>query len=128
MSLQSSLQIGEVIRNAVVFNMKNWMGESMNSDSLIQTVQDLFSLLEQRRVEYVLAGGVALLHYVEGRNTQDLDLLMAFTALEKVPEIKISTQDMYFIRASYGALQIDILLIFKIVLIGLKASLAEKLT
>jgi hypothetical protein len=35
---------------------------------------------------------------------------MAFTALEKVPEIKISTQDMYFIRASYGALQIDILL------------------
>jgi hypothetical protein len=110
MSLQSSLQIGEIIRNAVAFNMKNWLGEPMNSDSLIQTVQDLFSLLEQRQVEYVLAGGVALLHYVEGRNTQDLDLLMGLTELEKVPEIKISTQEMYFIRASYGALQIDILL------------------
>lgn len=110
MSLQSSLQIGEIIRNAVVFDMKNWLGEPMNSDSLIQTVQDLFSLLEERRVEYVLAGGVALLHYVEGRNTQDLDLLMGLTELEKVPEIKISTQDMYFVRASYDALKIDILL------------------
>ena len=128
MSVRSSIPIGEIIRKAVVFDTKHWLGEPMNSDSLIQAVQGLFSLLEQLRVEYVLAGGVALLHYVEGRNTQDLDLLMAFTALEKVPEIKISTQDMYFIRASYGSLQIDILLIFKIVLIGLKASLAEKLT
>jgi hypothetical protein len=110
MSLRSSIQIGEVIRNAVVFDMKNWLSGPMNSDSLIQAVQDLFSLLEQRQVEYVLAGGVALLHYVEGRNTQDLDLLMALTALEKLPEIKISTQDMYFVRASYRALQIDILL------------------
>ena len=110
MSLQSSIQIGEVIRNAVVFNMKNWLGGPMNSDSLIQAVQDLFSILEQRQVEYVLAGGVALLHYVEGRNTQDLDLLMPLSSLEKLPELKSSTRDMYFIKASYGELQIDILL------------------
>lgn len=110
MSLKSSLQIGEVIRNAVVFNMKNWLGGPMNSDSLIQAVQDLFSILEQRQVEYVLAGGVALLHYVEGRNTQDLDLLMPLSSLEKLPELRISTRDMDFVKASYGELQIDILL------------------
>jgi hypothetical protein len=110
MTIQSSMQIGNVIRNAVAFNVKNWTGGSMNPDSLIQSVQDLFSILEQRQIDYVLVGGIALLHYVEGRNTQDLDLLMAESSLEKLPELKISTQDMYFVRANYGELQIDILL------------------
>ena len=110
MTIQSSVQIGNVIRNAVVFNIKNWSGGMMNSDSLIQSVQDLFAILEQRKIDYVLAGGIALLHYVEGRNTQDLDLLMALSSLEKLPELKISRQDLYFVRADYGELQIDILL------------------
>ena len=42
MNLYSSAQIGEIIRNAVAFNVKNWLEGSMNSDSLIQTIQDLF--------------------------------------------------------------------------------------
>jgi hypothetical protein len=110
MTIQSSIQIGDVIRNAVVFNIKNWLGGMMNSDSLIQSVQDFFSLLEQRKIDYVLVGGIAILHYIEGRNTQDLDVLMAVSALEKLPELKIQNQDLYFVRASYNELQIDILL------------------
>ena len=110
MTIQSSVQIGKVILNAVVFDIKNWPGSMMNPDSLIQSVQDLFAVLEQRKIDYVLVGGIALLHYVEGRNTQDLDLLMALSALEKLPELKISSQDMYFVRAAYGELQIDVLL------------------
>jgi hypothetical protein len=110
MTIQSSVQIGNVIRNAVVFNIKNWLGGSMNSDSLIQSVQDLFSVLEQRKIDYVLVGGIALLHYVEGRNTQDLDLLMSLSSVEKLPELNISSQDMNFVRANYGELEIDILL------------------
>jgi len=110
MTIQSSVQIGNVIRNAVAFNVKNWLGGSMNSDSLIQSVQDLFSVLEQRKIDYVLVGGIALLHYVEGRNTQDLDLIMDLSSVEKFPELAISSQDMYFVRANYGELEIDILL------------------
>src|SRR5919108_1253155 len=110
MTIQSSNQIGDVIRNAVVFNIKNWLGGEMNSDSLIQSVQDFFTLLEQRKIDYVLVGGIAILHYIEGRNTQDLDILMAVSSLEKLPELKIASQDMYFVRASYNELQIDILL------------------
>jgi hypothetical protein len=110
MTIQSSVQIGNVIRNAVAFNIKNWLGGSMNSDSLIQSVQDLFSVLEQRKIDYVLVGGIALLHYVEGRNTQDLDLLMSLSSVEKLPELNISSQDMYFVRANYGELDIDVLL------------------
>jgi hypothetical protein len=110
MTIQSSVQIGTVIRNAVVFNVRNWPGGMMNSDSLIQSVQDLFTVLEQRKIDYVLVGGIALLHYVEGRNTQDLDLLMALSALEKLPELKVASQDKYFVGANYGELQIDVLL------------------
>lgn len=110
MTLQSSAQIGAIIRNAVVFNVKNWPRGRMNSDSLIQSVQNLFAILEQRKIEYVLVGGIAMLNYVEGRNTQDIDLLMAVAALEKLPELEISSQDLDFARSMYGELQIDILL------------------
>jgi len=110
MSIQSSVQIGKVIRNAVVFNVKNWLGEAMNADSLIESVEQLFALLEAREIEYALVGGIALLHYVEGRNTEDLDLIMALSSLEKLPEIKVKSRDLYFIRGEYKELQINILL------------------
>jgi len=110
MTIGSSIQIGDVIRNAVAFNAKNWPGGTMNSDSLVQSVQDFFDLLEERKIDYVLVGGIAILYYVEGRNTQDLDLLLAISSLKKLPELKITSQDMYFARANYGELQIDLLL------------------
>jgi len=110
MTIQSCAQIGNVIRNAVVFDVKNWPGGTMNSDSLIQSVQDFFAMLEQRKIDYVLAGGIAILHYVEGRNTQDLDLLMAASSLKKLPELTVCEQDSDFIRANYNELQIDVLL------------------
>lgn len=56
MTIQSSIQIGNVIRNAIVFNAINGPGHRMNSDSIIQSVQDLFTLLEQRKIDYVLVG------------------------------------------------------------------------
>jgi hypothetical protein len=110
MTIQSIVQIGDVIRNAIVFDIKNWLGGTMNSDSLIQSVQDFFAVLEKRKIDYVIVGGIAILHYVEGRNTQDLDLLMAASSLEKIPELKVTSQDMYFVRANYKELQIDVLL------------------
>jgi len=82
----------------------------MNADSLLAQVEQLFNLLESRKVDYVLVGGIALLTYVEGRNTQDIDLIMALPSLSKLPEINIENRDMYFARGNFGGLQIDILL------------------
>ncbi len=82
----------------------------MNADSLLTRVGQLFDLLDSRRVDYVLVGGIALLTYVEGRNTEDIDLIMASPSLEKLPEIEIETRDIYFARGKFGELQIDILL------------------
>jgi hypothetical protein len=110
MAIQSSIQIGEIIQNAIEFNIKNWSGNMNPSDSLIQTVQDFFHVLEERKIGFVLVGGIALLHYVEGRNTQDLDLLMSLASLKKIPELEITHQDLYFARAVYEQLQIKVLL------------------
>ncbi len=82
----------------------------MPTHSLMDSVESLFALLDERGVEYVLVGGIALLQYVEGRNTEDLDLLMALTELERVPEIELPSQDDNFARGMFQGLQIDILL------------------
>ena len=81
----------------------------MNADSLLTQVERLFNLFESRKTDYVLVGGIALLTYVEGRNTQDIDLIMTLPSLSKLPEIKIESQDMHFARGKFGELQVDIL-------------------
>jgi hypothetical protein len=110
MVINSIPQIGSVLRNAVTFNFKNPPEVIMNANSLLAQVEELFNLLAARKTDYVLVGGVALLTYVEGRNTQDIDLIMALPSLQKIPEIKITSQDMYFARGQFGELQIDVLL------------------
>lgn len=109
--LKDLVEIGRIIQNAVVFNPRNWEKPEMEADSLLSAVSRLFALLDERAVAYVLVGGVALLNYVEGRNTQDIDLIMALSDLERVPEINIESQDHpYFARGLFQGLQIDILL------------------
>lgn len=110
MAIHSISQIGSILRNALAFNFKNPSEVIMNADSLLTQVEQLFNLLESRKADYVLVGGIALLTYVEGRNTQDIDLIMALPSLAKLPEIEIESQDMYFARGKFGELQIDILL------------------
>lgn len=112
MGLDSSSQvhIGEVIRNAVLFNPGNPQHRLMNSDSLIETVGQFFTLLSEREIDYVLVGEIALLQYVEGRNTEDIDLIMAVSALERMPELDVSTRDVDFARGKFGELRVDLLL------------------
>lgn len=109
-SIQRKLHIGSVIRNAVVFNLKNRRGETVNADTLPEAVARLFAVLHERGIDYLLVGGIALLQYVEGRNTEDIDLIMARPSLKKAPEIQITSQDLNFARGKFGELQIDILL------------------
>ncbi len=82
----------------------------MNSDLLIETVARFFSLLRERQIEYVLVGGIALLQYIEGRNTEDIDLIMALSSLDLIPELVVETQDEDFARGRFGDLKVDVLL------------------
>lgn len=84
-----------------------------------QDAMELFRLLHERRVNYLLVGGMAMLTYVQGRNTKDVDLLMSVAALEKMPELKIEDRNGLFARGKFRSIQVDLLLttnpLFKIV-------------
>src|SRR5258706_7124407 len=104
------LHIGRVIQNAAAFDFKRRNGVTVDPDSLVSTVYELFALLHEREVEYVLVGGIAMLQYIEGRNTEDIDLIMALPSLKKLPEIEVTEKDVYFARGKFRGLQIDVLL------------------
>ena len=103
------VHIGKVVRNAVLFNFGN-RGGAVKGDDLLQAVSRLFVLLGERRTDYLLVGGIALLKYVEGRNTEDIDLIMALSSLERLTEIRIEGRDDDIIRATFDGLRIDLLL------------------
>jgi hypothetical protein len=109
-TISPRVHIGEVIRNAVVFNPETTQDILKNSDLLIETVARFFSLLHEREIDYVLVGGIALLQYVEGRNTEDIDLIMAVSALENLPELILESRDGDFARGKFGNLKVDVLL------------------
>ncbi len=82
----------------------------MNTDTLLQAVERLFALLHARQIAYVLVGGIALLQYVEGRNTEDIDLIISLPSLSRLPEIILESQDVNFARGRFEGLQLDFLL------------------
>jgi hypothetical protein len=105
-----AVAIDEIIKGGILFDIKNWTKIMPTEESFFTTIKTLFSLLEQRAINYVLVGGVALLSYVEGRNTQDIDLILSWADLQKLPEIQIHEESKNFVRGTMNAVQIDILL------------------
>ena len=106
----TKIHIGNIIRDAVQSDFKNWSVNPMKTASLPQTVNRLFTLLSDRQIDYVLVGGIALFTYVEGRNTEDIDLIIAVSSLAQMPEIQIASQDMYLARGQFEELKIEIFL------------------
>jgi hypothetical protein len=104
------VHIGKVVRNALVFNFRNPGGGTMSDSTLLDAVDRLFALLEERRIDYLLVGGIALLQYVDGRNTEDIDLIMALSSLDRLPEIRKVGQEQDFARGDFEGLRIDLLL------------------
>lgn len=104
------VSIGEVIKHAVAFNPRRWRGAPVNAGSLPQTVADLLRLLREREIDYVMVGGLALLHYVTGRNTEDIDVIMASASLRRALEIEVIEQNADFAWGQFRDLRIDVLL------------------
>jgi hypothetical protein len=102
--------IGEIVKNGILFDLKNWGKGMPNTDQFVQFIENVFDTLTERNIDYLLVGGVALLSYVEGRNTQDIDLILAKSDLQALPEITIIEENNDFIRGAFGSLTIDILL------------------
>lgn len=78
--------------------------------SIPQSVDELFALLAERKVDFVLVGGLALLQHVQGRNTEDVDLILAAADLSKLPEIAIIDANDFFRMGKFQGLRVDVLL------------------
>jgi hypothetical protein len=108
---QELVHIGDVIVHGILFDPKNveaWRNMDM-VENIYRSVPKLFELLETRQIDYVLVGGIAMLAYVEGRNTQDIDLIVNRSDLAKLPEIRIDSQHGDFARRWFGDLRVDFL-------------------
>src|ERR1017187_8901881 len=107
-------RVAEVVRDAWEADPRRWMNTSTLRSSPAmedgpmqlregtppkpampapQDAMDLFRLLAERRVDYLLVGGLAMLTYIKGRNTKDVDLLMSVAALETLPELRIEDRN-----------------------------------
>lgn len=96
---------------AARFGTLRWLVEDPASyGSLYSVANRLFDMLAERKIDYVLVGGLAMLQYVEGRNTQDVDLVMAVSELRRLPELEILTQDRDFANAVFDGVRVDVLL------------------
>ena len=100
-----NLAIDDIVLFGHAFDPK----DSMPTAELRTTVRALFDELERAGIEYTLVGGVALLSYVAGRNTQDIDLIVEPDDLDKLAW-SATRQDDDFGSASFRGLRVDLLL------------------
>ena len=103
------IQIGRVIQNANTFNTAQWNQMSMISNNFQNQVSEFLNLLKTRRIDYALAGGLALLQYVPGRNTEDMDLIITTPSLQLLPEVQIKEKNDLFAYGYYKELKVDFL-------------------
>lgn len=83
----------------------------MNTSSDIPAqVDQLLVLLEERGTSFVLVGGIAMLQYVPGRATEDIDFIVAPKALEALPEIRVQERDKFFLLGFFEDVRVDCLL------------------
>lgn len=107
----TSKSIVEIVTNGLLFDPKNWQTSmsTPNSNQLLATIQRLFKTLAEKELSYVLVGGVAMLGYIEGRNTQDVNLIMARAdGIAAGLVLQVENQD--FAQADFEGLRVDLLL------------------
>jgi hypothetical protein len=97
--------IDQIIENGQVFNLRR----EIVMDDLRHVVRSLFLSLHAAKVDYLLVGGVALLSYVQGRNTQDVNIIIDPAQVQQV-SWQATIQDRDFGTADYQGIQVDLLL------------------
>src|SRR5687768_3511141 len=98
------LPIADILTHARAFNPRSAMVDA----DLRSALHALFDELETRRIDYLL-GGVALLSYVAGRNTQDIDLIIDPAGAQQMPW-SAELRDRDFGGALYRSINVDFLL------------------
>jgi hypothetical protein len=112
-------RVGQVLLDAWAVGSHRWTnsplqlreGKDPSSPApMPRDALELFRVLHERKISYLLVGGMAMLTYIEGRNTNDVGLLMSVEAMRAVPELRISNDKGWFVRGMFRSVQVDLLL------------------
>jgi hypothetical protein len=114
----SPLPIHAILSYGMLANPKNWHFPMTSQPDFLSAINQLFSQLAETQTPYTLVGGIAMLVYVQGRNTQDIDFIMNRLDADRIG-LLVSEENQDFARASYQGTQVDLLLthnpLFKLV-------------
>ena len=110
-------EVAEILHAASLLGRSAWNREAPSEANLMPGIEEelrrnllnLFGLLDQRQIPYLLVGGIAMLTYVEGRNTKDVDLVLSVQSLERLPEITVLDRNRDFARCRFSSLRVDVL-------------------
>ena len=105
MPKHTHLEVDEIVQNGQAFNLRRRMA----MPDIRSSVRGLFEDLRVAKIDYCLVGGVALLAYIEGRNTQDIDLIVEPKQMGLLAW-QASVRDRDFGTATYHGVQVDLLL------------------
>jgi len=81
----------------------------MKEEELLSRTRSLLSALERDGIPHVLVGGLALLQYVDARNTRDIDLILALEDLPRLPGFVLRERNEWFGTGDCGPLRVDLL-------------------
>ncbi len=81
----------------------------MNPASIPKDTEKFLDALVAADVPHLLVGGIALLQYVDTRNTQDIDFILALDDAKKIAGLEINDSNEFFAQAHFGDLQVDLL-------------------
>jgi hypothetical protein len=97
--------LAAVVRDATV----SYPASDMNDDSLLAATRHFIKALEHEKIPHVLVGGLAVLQYVDGRNTRDIDLIIAVDDLPRLPDFHLDEKNEWFATGTSGPLRVDLL-------------------
>jgi hypothetical protein len=97
----------QIIYLAHAANPAHWMAP-MSTD-YPRLVHEFLRMMRDRQIPFVIVGGIALLHYIRGRNTGGIDILMSAQRLDALRELSVTEQNQMFGMADFRGLRIDLL-------------------
>ncbi len=103
--LRRSDDLAAILRDALIYQN----GPPMNEEILLHQTKSLLAALDSGGIPHVLVGGLALLQYVDGRNTRDIDLILAVQDLPRLPGFVLREKNDWFGTGDCGPLRVDLL-------------------
>jgi hypothetical protein len=111
-------RVAQVLKDAWDSNPQGWHASpaQLHEDATAPTLPTprdalaLFHVLHESHLDYLLVGGIALLTYVQGRNTKDVDLLISAADAKKIPEFRLAEENEFFATGQFRGVQVDLLL------------------